>query len=175
MDELRRETFDLCRDMAYYLTWPFPNDKTAMQSTCYTFNHISQKVHTRIWAMANKKKGAETNYAPPTDLKWINRNLTDDEKAHHDAQAKKQGELGVLLFKVAMQGYNVRIAWDAYSSCFQANLVPFQPENPNFGYAISARGITPERAVSLLLYKHYAIFEEQWSDFYQAKVSTLEG
>lgn len=125
--------------------------------------------------MAAKKKGAETAYAPPTDLKWINRNLTDDEKAHHDAQAKKPAELGVLLFKVALQGYNVRIAWDAYSSCFQANLVPFQPENPNFGFAISARGVTPERAVSLLLYKHYAIFEENWGNFYQAKTTSMEG
>lgn len=125
--------------------------------------------------MAKQKSPAKAEFSAPSDIKWINRNLTEEEKKHHDTQAKTAQELGVLLFKVALQGYNIRIAWDAYSKCYQTNLIPYQPENPNYGYAISARGATPERAVSLLLYKHYAVFEEQWVKFYQAPAVSFEG
>lgn len=125
--------------------------------------------------MATKKNKSAFVSSAPTDLKWINRNLTEEEKAHHDTQEKTTSELGVLTFKLVMQGYNLRIAWDSYSKCYQANIVPFQEESPNFGYALSARGATPQRAVSLLFYKHYAVLNENWAQHYKAPTSSYEG
>lgn len=166
---------DLIRDYVYFLIYPFPNDGAAYKSTVYTLNKKFQQIEAE---MAKKPNGTGTSKtdAPNGDaLKWINRNLTSEEKAHHDAQEKSPKELGVLLFKIASEGYNIRVAWDSYSKCFQANIIPYQPENPNFGYALSARGVTPSRAVSLLLYKHYAVFEENWSNHYQAPSNSFEG
>lgn len=159
----------------YYMLFPLPFDRPTPVITVAAINQQFHNLHIGVHLMANAKKGAKTEFSAPNDLKWINRNLTEQEKSHHDTQAKSPSELGVLLFKVAVQGYNIRLSWDTYSKCYQANLVPFQAENPNYGYAISARGATPERAVSLLLYKHYAVFNENWANFYQAPASSFEG
>jgi len=162
-------------EILYLCRYPVPEDGKALRVTLSAINHHFGNIHRIVHDMTAKTKKASTNFAPPNDLKWINRNLTQDEVNDHNAKEKSPAELGKLLFSVAFNGYNIRIAYDDYSKCFQANLIPFQPENPNFGYAISARGVTPQRAVSLLLYKHYAIFEEQWASHYQAPRGGFEG
>ena len=167
--------FDLVRDYVYFLKFPFPDDGAAYKSTVYTLNRKFQQIEAEMTKDTSKQRTSKADAPNGDALKWINRNLTEDEKADHDANQETTANLGKLLFKVALQGYNVRVAWDAYSKCFQANLIPFQRENPNFGYALSARGITPERAVSLLLYKHYKVFAEEWRDFYKAPIASMEG
>jgi hypothetical protein len=174
-DVTHQDLFAIAKQAVYYMLFPLPFERPNPTITCAAINQQFSHLHIGVHYMANAKKGAKTDYAAPNDLKWINRNLTDQEKKHHDGQEKSPSELGVLIFTVSKQGYNFRVGWDGYSKCYQANLVPFQAENPNYGYAISARGVTPERAVSLLLYKHYAVFEEKWSAFYQAPSQGFEG
>lgn len=175
LDHHQEVIFDLVRDFVYFLKFPFPNDGTALKSTVYTLNKKFEQIEAEMTKKLGDKATPRAAQQTGDALKWINRNLTEQEKADHDNQAKTPAQLGVLLFAVAMQGYNVRVAYDGYSKCFQANIIPYQAENPNFGYALSARGVTPERAVSLLLYKHYAILEENWSDHYKAPTNSYEG
>lgn len=163
------------RDYVYLLKFPFPGDGAAMKSTVHTLNRLFLNLEDKMTTKKGQTTASRATNPNGNDLKWVNRNLTDEEKKDHDARKVTAKEIGVLLFKVAFDGYNVRIAWDAYSKCFQANIIPYAPENPNFGFALSARGITPERAVSLLLYKHYEIFDQNWKDFYQAPVVSMEG
>lgn len=159
----------------YYMVFPLPFDRPNPTVTIAAINQQFRNLHIGVHLMANQKKQTKTEFAAPSDLKWINRNLTEEEKAHHDTQEKSPSELGILIFKLTTQGYNFRLAWDAYSKCYQANIVPFQAENPNYGYAVSARGATAQRAVSLLLYKHYAVFNENWAQFYKAASTSFEG
>lgn len=171
----RRAFSALVHDYVYLLRYPLDHVGSGHKATIHRLNQINRHLIIEVQKMAAKKGAVGSKSSVPDDLKWINRNLTDEEKQDHDVQGKTPEQLGLLLWRVALQGYNVRVAFDAYSKCFQANLVPYQAENPNFGYAISARGATPERAFSLLLYKHYAIFKERWTDFYKATSVSMEG
>lgn len=174
-DVTHHDIYAMAQQALYYAVFPLPFDRPNPTVTCAAINQQFHNMHIGVYYMAKKSDATKTAFAPPNDLKWINRNLTAEEKAHHDTQEKSASELGKLLFTLVMQGYNLRIGWDAYSKCYQANIIPFQPENPNFGYAISARGATAQRAISLLLYKHYAVFNENWSSFYTTPATSFEG
>lgn len=125
--------------------------------------------------MATKKAAANVDAPKFESVKWVNRNLSESEKQDHDEKKPKAADLFKDMLGLCNQGYNLSVKWDSYSKCFQASLLPYSPQCPNAGYGLSARAVTPERAVSLLLYKHFVVLEENWVAHYQAPVSSFEG
>lgn len=122
-----------------------------------------------------KKNGTKAVVTDYTATKWINRNLTTEEKREHDERKSTPQNIALRAVELALHGYTLKVSFDAYSKCFQATLLVWQAENPNFGYGLSARGSDPLRAVSLLLYKHFEILKENWAASYSAPVDDFEG
>jgi len=127
--------------------------------------------------MAAKKNNVKTEIARPDyqAIKWVNRNLTDEEKTAHDATKIEPTAIFKDCLALAVGGYNFALKWDTYSSCFQATLIPYNTASPNFGYGLSARSAEPFRALSLLLFKHYSVLQEDWQIAYKPAVSSFEG
>jgi hypothetical protein len=127
--------------------------------------------------MANKKSvsGQDTRKPEFTSVKWVNRQLTADEKEQHDSGNTSPQKAFKDLLNLAVQGYNCSLKWDAYSSCFQATLIPYATASVNYGYGLSARAADPYRALSLLLFKHYEILQEDWQQAYKPVGNSLEG
>jgi len=163
------------RDAFYFLHHdPFEGKH---RRVCYVdaFNR-NWSIAERELIMAKKEATGKTALASSyQEIKFVNRNLTDEEKAHHDEQNYQIGYLAVEFVKLATGGYTVKLSFDAYSKCMQATLIVWNSANPNYGYGLSARGATGERAISLLLYKHYEVLHENWAAFYKATSSSMEG
>lgn len=108
-------------------------------------------------------------------IKFVNRNLTTEEKADHDARKESPQKLCHEFIKLVAIGYVIKCSWDAYSKCFQATATVWNEGCSNYGYGLSARGATPERAVSLLLYKHFHILNENWAEAFVPQARDMEG
>lgn len=108
-------------------------------------------------------------------IKFVNYNLTDEEKKDHDNANRPVEYVAKSALKLVSSGYGLKVAFDAYSKCYQATLTVWLEANSNFGYGLSARGATPERALSLLLYKHFDVLKENWATLYKAPTSSFEG
>lgn len=129
----------------------------------------------RIWLMAAKGKGLAATKQQFQDIKFVNYNLTEEQKNDHDSTNRPVEYVAVQGVKLISKGYAVKISFDSYSKCYQATLTVWNEANHNFGYGLSARGATPERALSLLLYKHFDVLKENWSQAYKAPASSFEG
>lgn len=163
------------RDLLYHLTYSDQFFGLSTQQKLYIFE---QKVGDAVMA-ARKATTNTPNTNKPTpsweSTKFINRNLTTEEKADHDARKEPIQKLCVEFVKLVSLGYAVKCSWDAYSKCFQATATVWNDANPNYGYGLSARGATPERAVSLLLYKHFHILHEDWATSFVPQARDMEG
>lgn len=124
-----------------------------------------------------KKNNAPSNIQKPdyTSVKWVNRQLTSEEKEQHDSGNVRPEKIFKDLLALALSGYNIGIKWDGYSSCFQTTLIPFNTASPNYGFGLSARAADPFRAISLLLFKHYEVLQEDWQKAYKPSGNSLEG
>lgn len=108
-------------------------------------------------------------------VRWVNRQLTSEEKEQHDSAPIKVEKTFKDLLALAVSGYNISVKWDAYSSCFQAALIPYNSACPNYGYGLSSRAAEPLRAISLLLFKHYEILQEDWQQAWKPVSNSYEG
>lgn len=138
-------------------------------------NSLLQQAHEAWLKMTEKKQSRKTAPANGYEVRWVNRNLTEQEKTEHDTRPVDLSRIGKDWIKIALQGYSTKLSWDAYSKCFQATLTAWDGNCPNYGYGLSARGSTPERAISLLLYKHYEVLQENWTEAYQPRPTDFEG
>lgn len=125
--------------------------------------------------MATKKQASPVKKMPVSDIKWVNRNLDEREKADHDRANYTDEGIFIDLCTLTLQGYNFSLKWDGYSSCFQAALIPYNEQDVNYGFGLSARAATPKRAVSLLLYKHFRVLEQNWVKAYVPAQTSFEG
>jgi len=166
IDELVRDAFWAVRHPSYY-----QNDASLLYS-------INSRLIAAAWRrlhMATKAGSKKATQSSTYDLKFVNRNLTADEKEQHDANPVPFSKLAQEWVKLTTQGYVTKLGWDSYSKCYQATLTVWQSDNPNYGYGLSARGATPERAISLLLFKHGDILGENWAAAYKPSSFDMEG
>lgn len=166
---------EACRDAFYFIHHDLYEGKNRMAAICQYFNNQMHRVDWINITMAEKKKPQSTSQTPFESIKFVNKNLTAEEKRDHDSANRPVEYVAVEFLKLSMGGYSLKISYDAYSKCMQATLLVWNKANPNFGYGLSARGATAERAVSLLLYKHYDVLHEDWTTAYQAPVVDMEG
>lgn len=105
---------------------------------------------------------------------FVNYELTKEEQA-----ACKKWEFGVedyfnILDKLLDADYKVSFSQDTYNRCFAAFLTPTKDNKINPGMILSGRGSTPMKAFKQLIYKHFHIFDEQWSEFVGARQLTID-
>lgn len=78
--------------------------------------------------------------------------------------ANLQDAVGTFLEGTA-EGFKFSIAYDFAGGVFLASLAGNNPEHPpTFGWTLTARASTWERAIQALYYKHIVIMEGDWRD-----------
>lgn len=159
----------------WYIKFDPYTGKNKLQALLQYVNWNLDIADWKIQQMAEKKKPNSTAQTPFESIKFVNRNLSVEEKEDHDTANRPVEYVAVEFLKLALRGYSLKVSFDAYSKCMQATLLVWQKENANYGYGLSARGASAERAVSLLLYKHYDVLKENWSASYQAPIVDMEG
>lgn len=124
-----------------------------------------------------KKVSGQGNVTKPesNQVKWVNRQLSQEEKEQHDSAPHKIEQIFKGVLTLALSGYNFSLKWDGYSSCYQATLIPYNTAVGNYGYGLSARASEPVRAVSLLLFKHFEVLQEDWQQAYKPAGNSYEG
>lgn len=94
---------------------------------------------------------------------FVNLRLSEDDKGQI-LEAKRNVEImmqdcGALIYN----GYKLSFNYDRYSGAQQVTLTCTAPDDPNYGYAISARHPDLDTALATLLYKHYELANAIWS------------
>lgn len=63
------------------------------------------------------------------------------------------------------EGFKLSIGYDFQNGVFVASMAGNDPDQPQFfGWTLTARASTWERAAEALYYKHFIIMEEDWRD-----------
>lgn len=163
------------RDAFYFVHYDLYMGKNKVAATCQYFNNQMDRVDWILITMAEKKKAQSTAQTPFESIKFVNKNLTTEEKQDHDNANRPIEYVATTFLQLAQSGYSLKVSYDSYSKCMQATLLVWNKACPNFGYGLSARGATAERAVSLLLYKHFDVLKEDWTAAYKAPVVDMEG
>lgn len=94
---------------------------------------------------------------------FVNYDLTDADKqelASLDLEVEFPLEEG--LKEVAEDLYKVTIQYDAPNSCYIASLSDLSGFRDSFGFILSGRGSSVERAWASLMYRHLYIFRDGW-------------
>lgn len=170
-----RRLVNAVHGIVYHATWYEElSHFNALQITQFFFAQ-SLEIE-RILTMAANKKNSKRNSKPDAQtVKWVNRNLNDEEKAHHDGIKITPADLFKDALALALSGYNLSVKFDKYSDCFQATLIPYNEACVNYGFGLSARAADPKRAISMLLYKHFHVLSEDWGSAYTPPTSSFEG
>lgn len=95
---------------------------------------------------------------------YVNLSLTDGQKAGFSAWI-----VGTEIWENAVPtliegGYVVSIAYDDYNQSVVAGLYCVNPDDPNAGWKLTARGEYPDVALSRVVYIHLVLLEGNWSD-----------
>jgi hypothetical protein len=94
--------------------------------------------------------------------KFVRSELTDQEKAHVKAQAFTWDDIPDNLVGLVESGYKVSLSNDLKTDSYAVWITPQKPDNPNYGFTLSARGPTLLAAISVALYKHFTKFDCVW-------------
>lgn len=94
---------------------------------------------------------------------FVNLRLSEDDKGQI-LEAKRNLEImmqdcGALIYN----GYKLSFNYDRYSGAQQVTLTCMAADDPNYGYAISARHPDLDVALATLLYKHYELANATWT------------
>lgn len=95
---------------------------------------------------------------------WVNISLTDEDK-----QNISEGEVSVETMlqdfgNLVFRGFRFSLTFDDYSDALQASLVCANPEERDYGYAMSARHPDPEMVLRTLAYKFMLALNSPWEE-----------
>jgi len=114
------------------------------------------------------KKNAGKSSAPRfNNAKFVNYELSSDERAACKAWLPNLDAVDDALLKAVEQGYKISVKWDTYSQAFSAFMVTDDSKTENVGIINTGRGSTPLKAIKQALYKHFVVFDLVWSPFAQ--------
>lgn len=89
------------------------------------------------------------------DAVFIKRELNASEQAACKAQAFTVEQFAAQLEALMSQGYKVTFKWDDYSRSNACWISTGDKEHVNYGYILSGRGSTAQKALKQALYKHF--------------------
>jgi len=172
----RMEVVQAVHDILYFSLYYHETHINTPRLLQPVINRNLMKIERNLCIMAKNGKTPSPEQKPAYEqIRWVNRNLSDEDKFAHDQAKIKPEQLLKELSGLVLTGYNFALKYDAYSSCYQATLIPYNPAHPNTGYGLSARSGEPLRAVSLLLWKHFQVLREDWAASYVEPKRVFEG
>lgn len=106
------------------------------------------------------KQPASKGFKPAV---FINYSLTEPDRARFaEWRETFVGRLWDAIDDLTGRGYTLSIKPDPYNECIAAYLQTSREEDENYGAILSGRSRSTEMAVLGVLFRHYALFEEQW-------------
>jgi len=108
---------------------------------------------------------AKQNGERPAFKGFINLRLSDADKETLAADAETD-VVGLIDSAASLlyEGYKLGFAYDKTSGSVQATLTCWVEGHADFGYAISSRHPDFDRALHTLLFKHFTLSHECWTD-----------
>jgi len=96
---------------------------------------------------------------------FINYDLSKTEKEACKAWDMSLSELDLMMQKLNESSYKISVGWDNYSRAFASFLVPQDAQMENYGLILTGRGTTPVKAIKQVLFKHYNVLGDDWTNF----------
>ena len=106
-----------------------------------------------------KKDVLGDNRQPP---QFVQYRLTDEELAEAKQHLLTPDGVITEISALCENGYKMSVSVDKYGGGLSAFLTPTSPDNENFGFTLSARAPSFIQAFSLLVWKHYELFSQDW-------------
>jgi len=119
--------------------------------------------------MATKTQTTKKAAERFNDVKFVSYNLTKDQTKELKAMPYELADIDTTFLRLLQEGYKVTFRWDEYNQCYACWLIPSGDTHDNAGYILAARGSTPIKALKQAGYIHWNVFEQLWSEWYQAK------
>lgn len=115
---------------------------------------------------AYEKRGAEARAkfkgAKFNDVKFINRELTRDEKESLKAIEFSDSDAWLSMDKWSEE-YKFTLRYDERGACYSCFMQPLSVEHVNYGCILTGRGSTLVKALKQVVFKHERLaFEQDW-------------
>lgn len=112
-----------------------------------------------MYIKEKKTKSKEpTNTPTGRPNPFVQRELSDTERADCKAWSFEEGAAGSYLLDYCLRGYKITFREDAYTQSFAAWVIAPDGDDPNAGLILSGRGSTPLKALKQCAYKDHQIF-----------------
>lgn len=116
-------------------------------------------------AERNFSRSSEPDQSPDRlQMKFVNYDLSAEDKQALKSAAIDAVDLFVNIGRLVGEGYKLSFGWDHYTDSFAAWLIGSSKECVNYGFILSARASTVEKAIAALFYKHTSVFDGVWHD-----------
>jgi hypothetical protein len=118
--------------------------------------------------MPSKNSKTQEEGGVRTPPQFVKYRMTDEEiKAAQDT-VDNLSDVMEIIAQFCDLGYKFSASHDDYGGGTQVFLTPSKPENPNYGWTLSARGPSLVAAFAVLVYKHFTLFGQEWPKEQQA-------
>lgn len=99
------------------------------------------------------------------DVYFVNYDLRKEEKAKFKKWVTSEGQkLDEMLLRLCEGEYQLSIKYDDYNTCYAAFISPRGDKAKiNEGLILTGRGSSPLMAIMGVLFRHYVLFEGEWS------------
>lgn len=97
------------------------------------------------------------------DVKFVNYELTKEEREALKALPAWSEDWDSWLDRASDAGYSITLKFDAFSKAFSAFMSVREVSHPNYGAILTGRGSTQLKALRQVLYKHWALAQEEWN------------
>lgn len=113
------------------------------------------------------------NRSNQPDVYFVNYDLRKEEKTKFKKWvAAESANLDNMLIRVAEGDYQVSMKYDEYNSCYASFMSPRgEKAKVNEGLILTGRGSTPLMALMGVLFRHFVLFEGEWSTHKSSKGS----
>lgn len=111
----------------------------------------------------SKTKGQQN--ANSRNFRFINISLTKTDQERLQALADTDEYAPELIFDLVASGYKVSVNEDTKNNSYVSSISDVRPDSPHYGYILTGRGSTAFNSFLSVCYKHYAIAEQDWSEF----------
>ena len=134
-------------------------DVTILKQKFDLYNYTLRRMYPMPKA---KKSSSKTEF---TYRGYANINITESLEASAEAYIKDDKNVWYDFQANLIRGLSIKVYFDSESESFKAVATDFNPESPNHGMSLAAYASDWYTAIAVLLYKHTAIAEGDWTSF----------
>jgi len=116
-----------------------------------------------------RKKIAEAQGKPSSDLVWIDPTLSKEQKQHLKESELTVDALDNVMAEVADEGVRISVHLDERDGCYVCRFWPSKDDTVRAGMVLVGRGSTPTKAVKQAYYKHDVVLAQNWGSAVQVR------